>query len=97
RDHDREWRFRDVTPTGRQFSEPTEHGPIANHDEVPGLPVHPAARETPCLDDPPHDGVGYRGALVAPDGEQRANGLEDVPWCPCAMWLVGHGRHLPRD
>ena len=76
--HDREWRLRDVRPARHQFSEPAERVPIANHDEVPWLTVHPAAGEAPRLDDPPHDSVWYRRVPVTPDGEQRANGLEDV-------------------
>ena len=94
-DHDRERRLRDVRPARRELAEPAERGRITNYDEVPRLTVHPAAGEPARLEDPSHDDVGNRRVPVAPDGEQRANGLEDVHRCPRPAWLVGHGRHLP--
>src|SRR5713101_1292576 len=71
-------RLGDIRPARCQGPEPAQCLAVADHDEVPGLPVHPTAREASRLDDPPDHGVWHRLVLVTAHGEEGANGLEDV-------------------
>src|SRR5213592_4196990 len=68
----------DIRPARSQGPELAQCLGVANHDEVPRLPVHPAASEASSLDDPSDHGIWHRRVLVTAHRKERANGLEDV-------------------
>src|SRR5947199_10723162 len=68
----------DIRPARSQGPELAQCLGVANHDEVPRLPVHPAASEASSLDDPSDHGIWHRLVLVTAHRKERADGLEDV-------------------
>src|SRR5262249_60617505 len=67
---------------------------VLDDDEVPGLEIHRAARETPCLDDLAHDRLRHGTILVAANGQQGADTLEDLhdQWLLPVARMASHTR-----
>ena len=56
--------------------EPAQRLAILDHDEVPGLEIHCASRQTPRLDNLADDGFGHGSVQVAANRQQRTDSLE---------------------
>ena len=65
-----------IRPGARQRSQPAERFAILDDDEVPGLEIHCASRQTPRLDNLADDGLGHGPIQVAANRQQRADSLE---------------------